>query len=130
MPGESDAAKSTAELLAEWRAAGRDSVAARAAAHVAQLALGAVTAAEEAANEVEAAAKAALESVDKARFAAAKARRAALQAADAAALLLTEAQGDKVRANHDVDIAERAEADARDAFHTAESRARGKRSED
>ena len=42
--------KSTAELLADWRAAGRDTVAARAAAHVANLALEAATAAELAAN--------------------------------------------------------------------------------
>lgn len=127
---DADAARSTAELLAEWRAAGRDSVAARAAAHVAAMALEAAVAAEDAANEVEAAARTALDSVEKARSAVGKARQAATRAADAAALLLAEAQGDKVRANHDVEVTERAESDARDAYHEAETKVRGKRSED
>ena len=129
MPESSDPVRSTAELLAEWRAAGRDSVAARAASHVAGMALDAAVAAEEAANEVEAAAKAALDSVEKARSAAGKARNAATQAAQAAALLLAEAQGDKVRANNDVELTERAESEARDAYHAAEGEARGKQSE-
>ena len=130
MPDSPDADKSTAELLAEWRAAGRDSVAARAAARVAGMALKAAGAAEEAANEVEAAARAALDSVEKARTAAGMARQAAALAAEAAEHLLAEAKDDKVRANHDVEVTERAESDARDAFHAAEGKARGKGSQD
>jgi hypothetical protein len=109
-------AKSTADLLAEWRAAGRDTVAARAAANVAAAALEAAAAAEEAASQVEAAAKAALESVERARAAAERARLAAAQA-------LETAKGDKVKANHHVVVAEQAESDARDAFHEAEQQA-------
>ena len=125
MPDQPES-KSTAELLADWRAAGRDTVAARAAAHVAALALGAAAAADEAATEVEVAAQAALESVEKARYAASKARQAANQASEAAQLILEGAKGDKVRANHDVEVAESAETDARDAFHRGENEARGK----
>jgi hypothetical protein len=112
--------KSTQNLLADWRAAGRDTVAARAAARVAGLALEAATAAEEAANEVEAAARGALDAVDKARSAALRAKAAAGQAAEAAQFLLEGAKGDKVRANHDVQVAEAAEGFARDAFHEVE----------
>ena len=118
--------KSTAELLAEWRAAGRDTVAAKAAARIAGLALEAAAAADEAATEVEAAANAALEAVKKARGAADKARKSAKQAAEAAAIVLAGAEGDKVRANHDVETTEHAEADARDAFHHAEDEERAK----
>ncbi|HUG30241.1 MAG TPA: hypothetical protein VMQ65_07015 [Candidatus Limnocylindria bacterium] len=87
------------------------------------MALAAATAAEEAANEVDAAAKATLEAVEKARNAANKAKALATQAADAATLLIGEAGIDKAKANHDVDIAEDAESDARDAFHKAEDKA-------
>ena len=111
-------------LLADWRAAGRDTVAAHAAAQVSALALEAATAAGEAASEVERAARAALEAVEKARTAAAHARDGALAAAAAAQLILQSAQGDKVRSNHDVEVAEEAETRARDAFHAAEDRAR------
>src|SRR5439155_8977683 len=52
--------KSAADLLADWRAASRDSVAAHTASHVAEMALTAAAAAEKAAKEVEAAAAAAL----------------------------------------------------------------------
>ena len=125
MPDKPVEDMSAAELLAEWRAAGRDTVAARAASHVAEMALHAASAAEEAANEVEAAAKLALESVDKARSAASKARLAAGRASEAANILLAEAEGDKVRADYDLKVAEGAESDARDAFHGAEDKARG-----
>jgi hypothetical protein len=126
VPRNPDSPKTAAEMLAEWRAAGRDAVAARAAARVAELALKAAAAAEEAATEVEAAAQAAVESVERARSAATRAGVAALQAAEAASLALESAGGEKVRANHDVDVAEQAESEARDAFHHAEGEAFGK----
>ena len=85
------------ELLADWRAAERDTLAARDAAHIAALALAAAEAAEEAATEVEAAAEAAAEAVERARSAATRARRAAAEAAEAAKTALTSAQGDQVR---------------------------------
>ena len=112
--------KSTQNLLADWRAAGRDTAAAQAAARVAGLALDAATAAEDAATEVEAAARAALDAVDKARGAATKAKAAATQAAEAAQIILEGAKGDKVRADQDVGFAEAAEDMARDAFHKGE----------
>jgi hypothetical protein len=123
VPSNPDRPKTAAELLAAWRAAGRDSVAARAAAGVAELALKAAAAAEEAATEVEAAAEAAVEAVQRARAAATRARAAALQAAEASSLALESARGDKVRANHDVEEADVAESGARDAFHEAEGEA-------
>jgi uncharacterized protein involved in type VI secretion and phage assembly len=110
-----------AELLADWRAAGRDAVAARAAAKIAAMALEAASSAEEAAAEVETAARAALMAVESARALAAKARHAASEAALAAAAMLEQAGGDKVRANHDVDIADQAEKEAAEAFHSAET---------
>lgn len=116
----------TADLLAGWRSAERDSVAARDAAHIATLALVAAEAAEEAATEVEAAADAAAEAVEKARAATARASRAASEAAEAAKTALSSAQGDKVRANHVVVEAEQAEGEARDRFHHAESDAYAK----
>ena len=114
--------ESAAELLADWRSAGRDTVAARAAATIATLALAAATAAEEAAEEVEAAAGAAQEAVERAKAAALRARAAASQAAEAARLALATAGGDKEKANHDVEAAEQAEGEARDRFHDAENR--------
>ena len=68
----SDPTKHTtaAELLADWRSAGRDTAAAHAAEKVAELALVAAAHAEEAANEVEVAAAAALEAVERAQNAA------------------------------------------------------------
>lgn len=115
---------SMAELLAAWRAAGRDSVAAQAAARIAELALEAATAADEAAREVEEAAKAALDSVQKATNAATKARRAATQAAEAASIMLAAAEGDRARADQEVEVAQHHEDDARDAFHRGEGDAR------
>lgn len=112
---------SAADLLSDWRAAGRDTVAARAAARVAGLALKAATAAEAAATEVEAAARAALEAVEKARDLAATARAASMEAEELAASILEEAGGGKVRANHDVEVAEQAEQEAGEAFHRAEA---------
>ena len=112
--------KSAAALLSEWRSASRDTVAAQAASRVAELALTAAAAAEEAAVDVEAASQAALEAVERARTAASRARTAAQQAAEAATLALATAEGDKVRANLDVELAEDKEDAARERYHEAE----------
>lgn len=113
---------SAADLLGDWRAAERDSVAARSAASVAELALAAAQAAEEAANETEEAAKLAIEAASRARVAVDFARRAAAHAAEAAQFSLSGAEGDAVRADEEVKRAERAETEARDAFHDAEEK--------
>ena len=120
MSEEREVRKTAAELLADWRAAGRDVVAARAGARVAELALVAAAEAELAAEEVEQAAKAALHAVDRARAAAARARAAASEAADAAHSTLADAQDDKLRANQVVGVAEGAERAAEESFHDAE----------
>jgi hypothetical protein len=109
-----------AELLADWRAAGRDTAAAKAASEVASLALEAAKAADEAAAETEVAATAAASAVDQALKAAASAKRAAERAATAARILLASAEGDKVRANHDLDVAKEAEDKTRQEFHDSE----------
>lgn len=114
--------QSAADLLGDWRAAERDTVAAKSAASVAALALKAASAAGEAAVEAEAAVKAALDAADRARVAADRAKKAATQAAEAAHLLTTTAESDKVRANHDVEEAESSETAARDRFHEAEGK--------
>jgi type II secretory pathway component HofQ len=108
------------ELLASWRAAGRDTAAAKAASAVASLALEAAKAADEAAAETQAAASAAPSAVDQALKAAASAKRAAEHAANAARILLASAEGDKVRAKHDLELAEEAEDKTREEFHDSE----------
>jgi len=113
---------SAAELLGDWRAAERDTAAAKSAASVAALALRAASAAGEAALEAEAAVKAALDAAERAQIAADRAKHAATQAAEAAHLLATSAESDQARANHAVVEAESAETDARDRFHEAEGR--------
>ena len=110
------------DLPGDWRAAERRLIAAGQAASVAALALEAAKAAELAADETEAAAQAAFASSESARQAAASAKRAAAHAAEAARTALVTAEGDKVRANHDVEKSEAAEADARGRFHDAESK--------
>jgi hypothetical protein len=109
-----------AELLASWRAAGRYTAAAKAASAVASLALEAAKAADEAAAETQAAASAAASAVDQALKAAASAKRAAEHAANAARILLASAEGDKVRASHDLELAEEAEDKTREEFHDSE----------
>jgi hypothetical protein len=111
-----------ADLLADWRSAGRDTVAAHAAEKVAEMALVAAAHAEEAADEVAIAAVASLEAVDRAQIAANRARAAALQAGEAAHLALTAAEGDRVRASEDVQHAEAAEAEAQKRYHGASER--------
>lgn len=113
---------SAADLLGDWRAAERDTVAAKSAASVAALSLEAASAAGEAAHEAELAVKAALDAAERAKIAAERAKSAASQAAEAAQLLATSAEGDKARANHAVVDAESAETVARDRFHEAEEK--------
>jgi hypothetical protein len=122
MAEESKKHGSAAELLADWRSAGRDAVAAHAAEKVAELALIAAAHAEEAANEVEVAAAAALEAVERAQSAANRAKAAALQAGEAAHLALTTAEGDRARATQDVQEAEEAEADAHERYRGASAK--------
>ena len=109
-----------AELLADWRAAGRDTAAAKAASEVAKLALAAAKAADEAASETEAAATAAAAAVEQALRAAASAKRAAEHAANAAHILIASAEGDQVRASHDLEEAKKAEEKTRREFHDSE----------
>ena len=113
---------SASELLGDWRAAERDTVAAQGAASVAELALAAALAAEDAASETDEAAKLATEAAIRARAAVEHARRAANQAAEAAHMALAAAEGDRVRADQALAKAERAETDARDRFHEAEKK--------
>jgi len=121
--------ESAAELLARWRASGRDVNAAQAAAVIAAHALEWANAAQEAASETEKAAAAASEAVQRALAAAQSAKRAASFAAEAAQLILATAEGDKVRANHDVELATERETEAAHRFHDAEARGFPKGSE-
>jgi hypothetical protein len=101
------------ELMAEWRAAGRDVKAAEAAATIADHALEAARAAEESA-------KAAAESVELALAAAQSASTAANQAAQAARTFLVTAEGDEARAREEVDRAGQSEVDSGKRFHDAQ----------
>ena len=60
--------------------------------------------------------------VQRARAAAARAKPAAGEAAVTAHSTLAGAQGDKLRANHDVGVAVEAERDAEPSFHDAEQK--------
>jgi hypothetical protein len=83
-PGADPEHGQAADLLSKWRAAERDTIAAKEAAQVASLAHRAATAAETSAVETEEAAVSAAEVVDLARVGAMKARKAASAAAAAA----------------------------------------------
>jgi hypothetical protein len=111
---------SAAELLADWRSAGRDTAAAKAAVRVASLALDAAQAAQDAASETETAARAAQDAVERAMQAAGSAKRAAAHAAEAAKILMSTAEGDQVRANNDLGEARLSEQEAGDRFHDAQ----------
>ena len=115
--------QNAASLLGTWRAAERDTAAAKAAQTVAEMALASAHAAEQAAKETEVAAFAALDAAKSAQAAAARAKSAATQAAEAAAILSAGAEGDKARANQALNTAETAEGDAREKFHEAERKA-------
>jgi hypothetical protein len=111
-----------ADLLADWRGAARETVAARNAAHVAQAALQAATAAEEAAREVESAAEAAAIAVERARQATKRALQAAERAATAAKMAISGAEGDQARTAADVVNAQESEQAASDRFHRAQDK--------
>lgn len=112
-----------AGLLADWRAAGRDVVAARAAQAVAALALKSAAAAEKAAVQTQKSATAALSAARQAQSAAASAQKASTQAAEAARLVSAMAERDKVAANHAAEEAGDIEDAARERFHAAEAKA-------
>jgi hypothetical protein len=112
------------DLLGDWRAAQRDTTAAKAAKSIAEMANAAAQAADEAATETEAAARAALEAAERAGAAASLAKRAATHAAEAAQLAAATAEGDVVRADIALTQAEDAETTARDRFHDADKRRR------
>lgn len=112
---------SAAELLDDWRAAERDTAAAKAAASIAARALESARAAEQAAVETEVAANAAQEAAEHAKEAANRAKQAATHAAEAARLLSKTAEANKVEANHVVDDAAGAETAAHDRYHDAAS---------
>jgi chromosome segregation protein len=111
---------SAAELLGDWRAAERDTVAARTAAQVAALAVAAADAAEQAAAETEVAAQAAMDAAVRAKGAAEHAKEAAARAAQAAQLADTNVETELARAARAVTSAELAEEQARDRFHDAQ----------
>ena len=113
---------SPSDLLSDWRAAERDTVASRTASKVAQLALAAATAAEEAALEVDAAATAAVEAIERARSAATQARKAATQAAEAAQLAFATAEGAVIRADAVEERAHVAEDAARERYQQTETK--------
>ncbi len=111
---------SASELLADWRAAQRDSVAAHEAASVAARAATAAVAAEEAAAEAETAAREATNAAARAKEAAERAKTAATQAADAAQRAAVTTEDDQARADQSVVETEAAESEARDRFHAAQ----------
>ena len=113
---------SAAKLLGDWRAAGRDTIAARDAASVAAAAIATARAAEDAAVAAEEAAHGAMDAVNRAKEAAALARKAADQASQAAVMLTASSEGDQARANQAVTVAEKAEAEAATRFHAAEGK--------
>jgi hypothetical protein len=113
---------SASELLADWRAAQRDSVAAHEAASVAARATTAAAVAEEAAAEAETAAREARDAAARAKEAAERAKTAATQAADAAQRAAVTTEDDQARADQSVVETEAAESQARDRFHVAQDK--------
>ena len=111
---------SASELLADWRSAERDSVAAHEAASVAARAVTSAAAAEGAAVEAESAAREARDAAFRAKEAADRAKTAATQASEAAQLAATRTEGDQALADQAVVAADDAESKARDRFHAAE----------
>jgi hypothetical protein len=111
---------SLATLLADWRAAERDTAAAKSAASVAALAESAAAAAAEASSEATTAANAANQAARRASDAANVARKAAQSLSDDSVMASAKAGGDRVRAKEAVTEAEGAERVARVRYHTAE----------
>ena len=111
---------SAAELLADWRSAERDSLAAHEAASVAARAVTAAAAAEEAAVEAESAAREATDAAARAKEAAERAKAAASLAAEAAQVAASTTEDDQARADVTVLETDRAEGEARDRFLEAQ----------
>jgi hypothetical protein len=111
---------SASELLADWRSAERDSVAAHEAASVAARAVTSAAAAEAAAVEAETAAREARDAAVRAKEAADRAKTAATQASDAAQLAATRTEDEQAVADQTVVAADDAESEARDRFHAAQ----------
>ena len=104
---------SLGELMADWRAAGRDVKAAEAAATVADQALESARAAEDAA-------RAAAKSSERALAAAQSARKAANQAAEAARIFMATAESDEARARKELDRAGLREIESGQRFRDAQ----------
>lgn len=113
---------SASELLADWRAAQRDSVAAQVAASVATRAATAAATAEEAAAEAALADREATDAAARAKEAAERAKTAATKAAEAAQRAAATTEVDQARADQSVVETAEAETEARDRFHAAQKR--------
>jgi len=111
---------SASELLADWRSAERDSVAAHEAASVAARAVTSAAAAEEAAVEAESAAREARDAAVRAKEAADRAKTLATQASEAAQLAAVRTEDEQSQADQTVVAADDAESEARDRFHSAQ----------
>ena len=111
---------SASELLADWRSAERDSVAAHEAALVAARAVTSAAAAEEAAVEAESAAREARDAAVRAKEAADRAKTLATQASEAAQLAAVRTEDEQSQADQTVVAADDAESEARDRFHSAQ----------
>ena len=111
---------SASELLADWRTAERDAVAAHEAASVAARAVAAATAATDAAVEAETAAMEAKGAAARAADAAERANVAASLAAEAAQTAASTTEDDQAKADQTAIEADRVEGEARDRFHTAQ----------
>jgi hypothetical protein len=121
MPDETlknkDEADRASDLRGDWRAAQRDTVAAKAASSVAALALSAAAGAEDAAQETNLAAGAATDAATRAKLAAEHAKKTAGQAVESALLTAIAAEGDQARADQATSLAEAAETKARKHFY-------------
>jgi hypothetical protein len=109
-------------LLADWRAAERESESARTAVEVAGLAVETADAAKAAAAESEAAVTAAGEAVERAKDASDLAREAANHATKAAGMIYVEATRAEERAVETVEEADTDRSRAADAFREAQAR--------
>lgn len=110
------------ELLAEWRAAERESEGARAAAGAAGLAVETADTAKAAAAESEAAVMAAAEAVERAKQASDLARSAAAQASKAAQMIHAQATNAEEQAVETVEEADADRSRAAQAFRDAQAR--------
>lgn len=110
------------ELLADWRAAERESEGARTAEGVAGLAVETADAAKAAAAESEAAVTSAAAAVEHAKVASDLARTAAAQASKAAQMIHAEATDAEERAAETVEEAEADRSRAAQAFREAQAR--------